>query len=483
MIGPFQEEVPPPAAERARSPRWIPLSAFAFVILSLAALAVAPAVQLARIGEMQREMAATLLPLYDRLRHLALTMERQSAAVRGYLLTGDAQYAEQLDSVRVSEVAALDDLEPLARRLGPGAEAELGALRSLSARRYAENAALMRARAGPVEYQATFPRLEQLRDSILIHVVALESELVRITGEGFAAEARGLQMQRALSFALGALAILAALLVGWFARRQIHLTRLAERSLAEATRRREELERVTESRERLMRGFSHDLKNPLGAADGYLHLLSEGVLGPLSDRQAHSVGRASRSIGGAIHLVEDLLELARAESGKLEIRMEPTDLRGVVADAAEEYRAQAEARGLKLGTRLPEVPFPVVTDGARVRQVLGNLIANAVKYTAAGAVTVRLDDARSGTPGGIGRIAIHVDDTGPGIPPEQLGRLFEEFVRLDTATERGTGIGLTISRRIAEALGGEITVHSEPGSGSTFTLWLPHGEASTPSAP
>ncbi|HET7228976.1 MAG TPA: GAF domain-containing sensor histidine kinase [Longimicrobium sp.] len=256
--------------------------------------------------------------------------------------------------------------------------------------------------------------------------------------------------------------------------RRVHL-------MEEAQQRRAELERITESRVRLLRGFSHDVKNPLGAADGHAALLEMGVLGEMAPRQVESVGRIRASIRSALELIGDLLELARAEAGEIDVQRRPVDVRDVAREIAAEYRAQATARGLELGVELPgELPV-VVTDVVRTRQVLGNLISNAVKYTPEGTVTVRVglrdgDGNGSGPPRRGRWVAVDVADTGPGIAPEQHREIFREFGRLSPSSARGFGLGLAISQRVAAALGGSITVDSDVGRGSTFTLWLPADE-------
>lgn len=266
------------------------------------------------------------------------------------------------------------------------------------------------------------------------------------------------EAERALTF--GDLAALAF--------RKVHI-------LEESERRREELERVTESRARLIRGFSHDLKNPLGAADGFLQLIDEGLMDGISPRAKDGIVRSRRAIGSALALIDDLLDLAKAEAGQMELRQAPTDLREAAREIAEEYRAKAEAGEIELDVELPE-DFPVTTsDAARIRQVLGNLISNAVKYTPRGGrVSVR-PEVRDGGPGDPGRrVAVTVSDTGPGIPHEQQQFLFQEFTRLESAGETpGAGIGLAISKRIANALDGDLLVDSEPGQGSRFTFWVP----------
>jgi PAS domain S-box-containing protein len=241
---------------------------------------------------------------------------------------------------------------------------------------------------------------------------------------------------------------------------------------AEAEREREELEQVTRSRERLMRGFSHDLKNPLGAADGHAQLLEAGYAGDVSEEQRDSIVQIRRSIRSALGLIEDLLQLAKTESGQIEVQRKPVDLREAVRDVADSFRAQCEAKGLAMRVELPE-EFPTIeTDAARVKQVLGNLVSNAIKYTPAGEIGITMgfgDNPASSAH----CIAVNVSDTGPGIPEEKRHLVFQEFVRLQPEMTAGAGIGLTISRRVARALGGDITFRSKAGHGTTFTLWLP----------
>lgn len=243
--------------------------------------------------------------------------------------------------------------------------------------------------------------------------------------------------------------------------------------ITEAERRREEIERVTESRERLMRGFSHDVRNPLGVADAQAWLLEDGrLLGPLSGKQRECVARIRRSIRGSLRLIEDLLEVTRAEAGQLDVQRATTDVVALAREAAEDFRAPAMAAGISLEVRAPE-GLVTETDGARVSQILANLLSNAVKYAAKGPVSVDAKLLRSGGPRPGSWIALSVSDTGPGIPQGKRESIFEEFTRLDPSAQPGAGIGLAISRRIARLIGGDLTVSSETGSGSTFTLWLP----------
>ena len=239
-----------------------------------------------------------------------------------------------------------------------------------------------------------------------------------------------------------------------------------------------------EARARLIRGFSHDVRNPLGAADGYGQLLEDGIYGEMAARQRESVQRMRRAIATAVLLTDDLLDLARLEAGQLKLAEEWIELKAIVAEAAEEYRAQAETAGLKLEVRLPPDPVPLLSDARRIRQIVTNLVSNAIKYTSEGGrLSVALVD--DGAPAHLrGRtaawIGVQVVDTGIGISPEARARIFDEFARLEPNAARGAGLGLAISRRLARALSGDITLESEPGAGSAFTLWLPRREP-TPS--
>jgi PAS domain S-box-containing protein len=248
-----------------------------------------------------------------------------------------------------------------------------------------------------------------------------------------------------------------------------------------------ERKRVAENRARLVRGFTHDVKNPLGAADGFLALLEDDVMGELPDDQRDAVARARGSIHRALELIQNVLELARAEAGQFEIRRRTMNPAAVARDIAEEFRAQAHAKGLSLEFEEREDVPPIESDASRVRQIVANLVSNAVKYTPAGGHIAVAARTRSDGRASELRdwIEIEVTDDGPGIPADKQRTLFEEFTRFDPQAAQGAGIGLAISRRIATALGGTISVQSQEGAGSTFTLMLPLEpavEANAPSA-
>ena len=243
--------------------------------------------------------------------------------------------------------------------------------------------------------------------------------------------------------------------------------------------------------------MSHEFRTPLNAVIGYAQLLELGVLGPNTPAQQAHLERLQASARHLLGLIDDVLDVAKVDADRLAVRHDRL-LTGVVISAAVAVvQPQANTKGVRLvnrGAGTPGVPY--LGDEHRVRQVLVNLLANAVKFTPSGGeVTVTCGAAAEPEPGvwtgaradarppgehapdpAGGWVFVRITDTGPGIEPELFGRLFEPFVQGDSALTRehgGTGLGLAISRRLACALGGDILVDSEPGRGSTFTLWLP----------
>ena len=242
--------------------------------------------------------------------------------------------------------------------------------------------------------------------------------------------------------------------------------------------------RIMASHEQLIRGFTHDLKNPLGAADGHLSLLEDGVLGELTPVQVASIGRTRRSIRIALDLVVQLLDIERAQTGTLDLRRESFDLAVAIRDLVEESRAGASAKQLTLTLERapPDAEALVVySDPTRVRQIVTNLLSNAVKYTQPGGrCTVGARFVEGPDAPEPGRwVAIVVADNGPGVPIEKQHLLFREFARFSPNSAEGAGIGLAISQQLARALGGRIVFESIPGAGSTFTLWLPKDRRAT----
>jgi signal transduction histidine kinase len=268
--------------------------------------------------------------------------------------------------------------------------------------------------------------------------------------------------------ALVPVALLALAAVAYLARRTLLLSH-------EASQRRLDAEAAMASRSALMRGVTHDLKNPLGAALGYADLLSDGVLGPVPESQIQVVWRLRHLLAATLETVNDLVELSRAGQGGLRIDRNDTDVVAIAREVTDDYRAMAAAAGLRLEVHAPDNVGLVRTDPVRVRQVLGNLLSNAVKYTPrGGCVQVRASVIADDTIGHA--VALSIVDDGPGIPADLRERVFEEFFRVPTTSSAdGAGVGLAIARRVARMLGGDLRLADTPGGGATFTLLLPAG--------
>jgi len=271
---------------------------------------------------------------------------------------------------------------------------------------------------------------------------------------------------------------------------------LVERS-KELERLSSELLRVNRMKSEFLANVSHELRTPLNAIVGFVDLLREGVYGELAPRQVKPVERIEASANHLRHLVDQVLDLAKMAAGRLEIHTETIDLRPFVLDVASEIESLVSEKGLSLslvmGAALPRIR----TDPTHLRQILVNLLGNAVKYTNEGGIVVRtrlvdsLPDSGTATDRSsyppTPWIGIQVIDTGIGIDPANQSRIFEEFEQIDAgprgnSAERGTGLGLAISRRLAALIGGMVELESELGRGSTFTLWLPVDPADLPVA-
>jgi signal transduction histidine kinase len=259
--------------------------------------------------------------------------------------------------------------------------------------------------------------------------------------------------------------------------------RVADRS-AELERLSAELLRANRAKSEFLANVSHELRTPLNAIVGFVDLLRDGVYGELQPRQVGPVQRIEASAQHLRHLVDQVLDLAKMTAGRMEVHTESLDLRPFVLDVATEVEPLANERGLSLSMAIPAMLPRLRTDPSHLRQILVNLLGNAVKYTHEGGIVVRGrvasgDDAVAPglPPDGIW-VALSVTDTGIGIAADDRERIFDEFEQVNAgprgdSVRRGTGLGLSISRRLARLLGGEITVESEPGRGSTFTVWLP----------
>jgi signal transduction histidine kinase len=285
------------------------------------------------------------------------------------------------------------------------------------------------------------------------------------------------------------IATLGTLLVGLLHERRQGL-RLADRS-AELERLSSELLRANRVKSEFLANVSHELRTPLNAIVGFVELLRDGVYGELNNRQSGPVERIASSANHLRQLVDQILDLAKMAAGRLDVQWEVIELKSFVLDLTSEIEALLAERGLTLSISVSTSLPRVRTDPMHLRQIMLNLLGNALKFTPTGGIAVRArlvelpGDAgvESGTttskvPQSGSWVSLEVADTGVGIGRSDQERIFEEFEQVNAgprtdSMQRGTGLGLPISRRLARLLGGELTVVSEPSKGSTFTVWLP----------
>jgi signal transduction histidine kinase len=318
---------------------------------------------------------------------------------------------------------------------------------------------------------------------------------------------------RYVRFTLWSLGILAIAFLATGLRRE---RRQAE-DMAKRSAQLEQLYREVRDASRIKSEFlanvSHELRTPLNAIVGFVEMLRDGVYGELGPRQAQPVERIAASATHLRHLVDQVLDIAKMAAGRLEVHPEPVVLRPFVLNIVSELESLISEKGLTLSITVGATLPRVRTDPTHLRQIIVNLIGNAVKYTSSGGIAVRArlitatrssdsppqaparkrDSPRPEEEGSLATIAalaarapradrpwlaLQVSDTGIGVAPEDQERIFEEFEQVNAgprgdSMRRGTGLGLSISRRLARLLGAELTVESELGRGSTFTLWLP----------
>jgi signal transduction histidine kinase len=231
--------------------------------------------------------------------------------------------------------------------------------------------------------------------------------------------------------------------------------------------------------------MSHEIRTPINAIIGYAELLEIGIAGPLTEGQAGYLERVRYSSRHLLGLINDILDLAKVEAGEMRFAREKVLAEEAAASVVAMILPQAEAKGVRLAAEVCQAGAELLGDGDRIRQVLLNLVSNAVKFThAGGRVTVRSGTSAVPPPGtplpGTGPWGfLEVADTGIGIPQEQIARIFDPFTQVDgthTRQQGGTGLGLAISRTFARRMGGEVSVWSRAGEGSVFTLWLPAAE-------
>jgi signal transduction histidine kinase len=243
---------------------------------------------------------------------------------------------------------------------------------------------------------------------------------------------------------------------------------LRTHELALANERLKELDRMKSD---FVSNVSHELRTPLTAIKGAVDLMLRRVTGPLTEKQVHYLTRVKSNTQHLTGLINDLLDLSKIESGRIEVRSSPVSLSNLVHEVVDALRPLAAEKVIELQSAVPRKSILVLADRDKINQVLMNLIGNALKFTPVqGRVTV------STSTNGDENVQVSVSDTGPGVPPDETNKIFAKFYQvaeLNGTNPKGTGLGLAIAKALVELHGGQIWVESEPSRGSTFCFTLP----------
>ena len=415
---------------------------------------------------------------------------------RGYIITGDSAYLGPYHAGRANAEAHLTALRQLVSA-DPEQERRVDSLRALEDRKIREldQTVAMRARSATdasnrVRSGIGKALMDSARD-VASRISVLERDRL--------AE-RDATRLRIRDLALGVIVIgtLGAFLLAFLINRSIrtdviaqqrtqeqleHQTKQLEEQameleqameqLRDTTTQAEEAREAAEIANRAKNDFlavmSHELRTPLNAIIGYAELLHDGIAGTVNDQQREQLSRVQLSANHLVELVDEILSFSRIESGQDNIRQAPVEVGRVTREAGALVEPVVSAKGLHFAVEAPTEPATFMSDAAKVRQILVNLLSNAIKFTDQGEIVLesRLEN---------GQVVFEVRDTGIGIAPENQDRVFETFWQADqTATRKagGAGLGLSVSRRLARALGGDLSVESELGKGSRFRFWLP----------
>jgi signal transduction histidine kinase len=435
----------PPSIPILRRLWWTPL---AFASLALVLLAVTPIAVERRVTQIRNALTNGSEAARILVNDFEAAFASQSLA---------SEPADATDTLAIATqghlVADELDLRATLRRVGPEA-----------ARQFEDLNALLQAWEQTNRAGAPNAVKMQRARAVLSSAERLDNYLATVSDSLRESARRYERLDFFSAIVLAPMALLAMLIVLWAGNQLLRFARAVDQERAEVVR-------STEARGELLRGVTHDIKNPLGAAAGFAQLLEEGVAGPMTQPQLEMVRRVRRLVTSSVEIVADLLEVARDDGTELQLDLAETDIGTLAQEVVADHAGMARERGVTVD--VDATATFVTTDAVRLRRILSNLVSNAIKYTSRNSrVVVRV--VRSARDGEAGAIGVEVADNGPGIPAELRERVFDEFFRINGGNggANGNGLGLAISRRLARMLGGDIALRENPGGGCVFTVWL-----------
>lgn len=438
--------------------------------LPLLALVAATVVGERRTTRLLGEIVRVVEPTRATASELRYRLSLEMGDLRGYALTGSHVYFDRYQQNRASEAALWPELHRLARSLSPEVAADVQHLDQVAT---AWHTVVEPMPPQPASSEATAQAID-LQDALYDDALQLADAL---DGDLADEQVERLEAVEHMETVLGRFTLAVSLIVLATSVTAAWLLIRTQRLAVEAERGRRDVVRLADARNRLLRGLSHDVKNPLSAAIGYTELLRERLSARVGAEENEWLERVQETVSSANGLLDDLVTFARADAGQLDMPLEAVDVTAAVRHVARSEEAGFEVAGVKLEIDLPDALPPVLANRRGLEQILTNLLSNARKYTPSGGrATVRAAirrDGRAPLPGEW--LELQVSDSGPGIPPEARERIFDEYTRLEPEGTPGTGLGLAISRALARSMGGDLSLDSAPSAGSTFFLSLPLG--------
>jgi signal transduction histidine kinase len=431
---------------------WMPV---ALVIVALISSVLTPALLAVRERLIYHDIVQVVNPARTLLAEKRSALERSVSSHAAYLLSGNRLFIDQENDWRARETAATRQLSVLIAQLGEGPRDEWALLKQREAEADRLGAVLRDRETTQAERYRYLPEVDASMDSVLSAMQQLDDELA----DEIDARTDRLQVLQGRSglvnLALALLGVAAVLSVAALTRRAHQARRVAEAAVR--------------TRDDVVSVVSHDLRNPLHTINMATSLLMEAAPGDApragERKQLEIIGRAVDSMD---RLIQDLLDIARVESGRLTVERVPTRVPPLIHEAAGMLRPVAERQGQRLECRVEEGLPSVLADRERLLQVFSNLVGNAVKFTPPGG-TITMAAERDDPLG----VRFRVSDTGSGIPAEHIPHLFDRFWQARSSDRRGIGLGLPIVKGLVEAHGGRITVESTVGAGSTFSFTIP----------